>query len=606
MALSPGVRLGPYEIVAALGAGGMGEVYRARDPRLAREVAVKVLREATSGDPERLRRFEQEAKAAGALNHPNLLSVYDVGTHDSAPYLVFELLQGTTLRALLGRERLSTPKAMDYAVQMARGLAAAHDKGIVHRDLKPENVFVTEDQRVKILDFGLAKLRPLPDADVVRSTVETASAITEAGTVLGTVGYMSPEQVRGQPADPRSDVFSLGSVLYEMLTGRRAFARGTPVETMNAILTEEPEALRTASGAFPAGVARVVRRCLEKRREDRFESARDLTSALDTALREATAPPARSPWRPRARSWVGLAALAAVLVVAAVRSIQTERRPEPGLPSQPASSSSPADPRPREALDEDAVIRDVLEPVRSDPRAAALADRVMVALGGADAWGATRYLRFDFAVERAGKIVTSRAHTWDKWTGRYRLEAKTPKRGEPNRTGSGDSFVVITNINTKDGSAYLKGKRLGGEEAREYLDLAYSIWVNDTYWLLMPYKMKDPGVMLAYGGEEKKGDAAWDKVVLTFDNVGLTPKDKYWAYVNRATGLVDRWEYILNGGTGPPMAFAWQGWKRHGAILLASTRVSQQDDTTIHFPVLETPASLPDRVFTSPDPVSER
>ncbi len=605
MALSPGVRLGPYEIVAPLGAGGMGEVYRARDPRLGREVAVKVLREATSGDPDRVRRFEQEAKAAGALNHPNLLSVYDVGTHEGAPYLVFELLQGTTLRSLLGRERLSTPKALDYAVQMARGLAASHDKGIVHRDLKPENVFVTEEQRVKILDFGLAKLRPLPEAEVVRSTVETATALTEAGTLLGTVGYMSPEQVRSQPADPRSDVFSFGAVLYEMLTGRRAFAHGTPVETMNAILKEEPEGLGTASGALPAGVLRVVRRCLEKRREDRFGSARDLTSALETALGEPTAPAARSAWRRHAKPWVGLA-LAALLVIAAVRSYQTARRPEPGRPSQPAPAASPAHAGPREPLDEDALIRDVLEPVRSDPRATALADRVMEALGGASAWNATRYLRFDFAVERGGKVVTSRAHTWDKWTGRYRLEGKTAKRGEPNRTGSGDPFVVMTNINTRDGSAYLKGKRLEGGEAKEYLDLAYRIWVNDTYWLLMPYKMGDPGVLLAYAGEEKKGDAAWDKVVLTFDNVGLTPKDKYWAYVNRATGLVDRWEYILNGGAGPPMAFAWQGWKRHGRILLASTRVSQQDDATIHFPVLETPTSLPDGVFTSLDAASAK
>src|SRR5437879_6230697 len=288
MAFSAGVRLGPYEILAPLGAGGMGEVYRARDPRLGREVAVKVLRDATSGDPECLQRFEQEAKAAGALNHPNLLSVYDVGAYEGAPYLVFELLQGATLRDLMGPEPLPLRKAIDYGVQIARGLAAAHDKGIVHRDLKPENVFVTEDGRVKILDFGLAKLRPVRDPDAVRSAVETASAITEAGTVLGTVGYMSPEQVSRHPADPRSDIFSFGSVLYEMLTGRRAFAGGTPVETMNAILKEEPGGLRSASGMVPTAVERVLRRCLEKRREDRFGSARDLAFALETALGSST------------------------------------------------------------------------------------------------------------------------------------------------------------------------------------------------------------------------------------------------------------------------------------------------------------------------------
>ena len=1107
MALLPGVRLGPYEILAPLGAGGMGEVYRARDPRLAREVAVKVLRDATSGDPDRLRRFEQEAKAAGALNHPNLLSVYDVGAHEGAPYLVFELLQGTTLRDLLRPEPLPMRKAIEYGVQIARGLAAAHDKGVVHRDLKPENVFVTEDGRVKILDFGLAKLRSVLDPDAVRrSAVETASAITGAGSVLGTVGYMSPEQVSGVPADARSDIFAFGSVLYEMLTGRRAFKGETPVETMNAILNEEPGGLRSASGALLTGVEQVVRRCLEKRREDRFESARDLAFALETApgsstfrvssatasgvsiktllaselvertalmaslgdtrgaeflgrfdkamraasdrfgglevergvclferpidavkcalhsqemlfrlardeglalsvrtgihlgevvlgegrvegLAKATverlcalaeanqalltqaafdlsrraakgddaldervvwlahgpyrmqgleesvatfevglkglsrlAPPAgdanarravlageeqtlgwrpaaglgvpgrshwalrerlgeggfgevwlaehgktnerrvfkfcfeaerlrglkrevtlfrllrdalgerdditkvldwsfedppyfleseytgggsltdwaeekggigavpltlrlellaqvaealsaahsvgvlhkdikpsnilvserpggapraqltdfgiglvqdrsllqgrnftvtgftehaltveragtrlymapellegkpptaladiyalgvvlyevvtgdlmralapgwerdvedellrediawcvegrperrlgtaqqladrlrglearraqreterraeaRSRWRRHPRLWAGLAALAAVLVVVVMRSAERAPRPEAGR-APPAMAPSAARPGPREPLDDDAAIRDVLESkterAPSDPRAVAIADRVMQALGGTAAWNRTRYLRFDFAVENGGKTVTSRAHTWDKWTGRHRLEAKTPKRGEPNRTGSGDAFVVLTNINTKEGSAYLKGTRMEGEEEKKYLELAYAIWVNDTYWLLMPYKMRDPGVTLAYDGEETKGGEAWDKVVLSFDNVGLTPNDRYWAYVNRTTGLVDKWEYILNGGPGPAVAFSWKNWARHGTILLASDRVSQQDDTRIHFPVLETPASVPDRVFTSPDAVSAK
>lgn len=234
----------------------------------------------------------------------------------------------------------------------------------------------------------------------------------------------------------------------------------------------------------------------------------------------------------------------------------------------------------------------------------------MQALGGTEAWNGTRYLRFDFAVDRGGKTVRSRAHTWDKWTGRHRLEANIQpmwslgvliRRPPPRKEG--DPFVVLMNINTKEGSAYLNGKRLEGEEEKKYLELAYAIWVNDTYWLLMPYKMRDPGVTLAYDGEEKKGDETWDKVVLTFDNVGLTPKDKYWAYVNRTTGLVDKWEYILDGGPGPAIPFVWKDWTRHGTILLASDRVSQQDDVRIHFPVLEAPASLPERVFTSPESV---
>lgn len=266
---------------------------------------------------------------------------------------------------------------------------------------------------------------------------------------------------------------------------------------------------------------------------------------------------------------------------------------------------SPGRPGPREPLDDDAAIRDVLEPARSDARAAAIADRVMQALGGAEAWNSTRYLRFDFAVDRGGKTVVSRSHTWDKSTGLYRLEAKT-KPGPERPRKEGAPYVALANVNTKEGSVYINGKRLEGEEAKQYLDMAYAIWVNDTYWLLMPYKMKDPGVVLAYDGEEKKGNEAWDKVVLTFDNVGLTPKDKYWAYVNRATGLVDKWEYILNGGPGPAIPWVWKDWTRQGTILLASDRVSQQDDTRIHFPVLEAPASVPDRVFTSPDVVSAK
>ena len=274
-----GARLGPYEILGPLGAGGMGEVYRARDERLGREVAVKVLPTESSTDPDRLRRFEQEAKAAGALNHPNLVAVFDTGSHDGNPYVVFELLDGVTLRQRLGGGPLPARKAVDYAVQIAHGLAAAHEKGIVHRDLKPENLFVTRDGRVKILDFGLAKLRPALDAHAPREEGATVSTATGAGVVLGTVGYMSPEQVKGDPADHRSDVFSFGSVLYEMLSGRRPFSGETSAELMTAILKEEPPEL--AKLDVPPGLERVVRRCLEKRPEERFQSARDIAFALE-------------------------------------------------------------------------------------------------------------------------------------------------------------------------------------------------------------------------------------------------------------------------------------------------------------------------------------
>ena len=282
--LAAGTRLGPYEILASVGAGGMGEVYRARDERLGREVAVKVLPPDYSSDPDRLRRFEQEAKAAGALNHPNLVAVFDTGRHDGNPYVVFELLEGVTLRQRLGGGPLPARKAVDYAVQIAQGLAAAHEKGIVHRDLKPENLFVTRDGRVKVLDFGLAKLRPALDQDARRAEGGTVSTATGTGVVLGTVGYMSPEQVRGDPADHRSDIFSFGAVFHEMLSGKRAFTGGTTAEVMTAILEEDPPELSKPDA--PPALERVVRRCLEKRPEERFQSARDVAFALE-AVRDA-------------------------------------------------------------------------------------------------------------------------------------------------------------------------------------------------------------------------------------------------------------------------------------------------------------------------------
>ncbi len=271
--------LGPYEILDLLGAGGMGEVYRARDPRLGRVVAVKVLPASFSADAKRLRRFEQEARAAGMLNHPNVLAIYDVGTHDGSPYLVSELLEGETLRARLSAGALPLSKVFDYAGQISMGLAAAHEKGIVHRDLKPENLFLTRDGRVKILDFGLAKLAS-PEREV-GTDAPTAPRDTDPGVVLGTVGYMSPEQVRGQEADARSDLFAVGAILYEMLTGRRAFQRDTKVETMNAILSEDPKEPTDAGREIPPGAMRLLRRCLEKRPEERFQSARDLAFALE-------------------------------------------------------------------------------------------------------------------------------------------------------------------------------------------------------------------------------------------------------------------------------------------------------------------------------------
>jgi eukaryotic-like serine/threonine-protein kinase len=287
MTLSAGTKLGPYEIVAPLGAGGMGEVYRARDTRLGRDVAVKVLPASFAKDAERLRRFEQEARAAGALNHPNILAIYDLGVQDGAPYLVTELLEGETLRERLRAGSLSVRKALDLAVQAIRGVAAAHDRGIIHRDLKPANIFLTKDGHVKILDFGLAKLIQ-PDAGAglgeTQSPTRTADPVTqtEAGVVLGTVGYMSPEQVRGQPADARSDIFALGTIIYEMLSGQRAFEKDSSADTMAAILKEEPPELSGEGKKIPPAAEHVVRHCLEKNPAERFQSARDLAFDLES------------------------------------------------------------------------------------------------------------------------------------------------------------------------------------------------------------------------------------------------------------------------------------------------------------------------------------
>jgi eukaryotic-like serine/threonine-protein kinase len=281
MPLTSGARLGPYEIVSALGAGGMGEVYKARDTRLDRLVAIKVLPPGLATDADRLGRFEQEARAAAALNHPHILAVHDVGRHDDSPFIVSELLEGETLRDRFAHGALPPRRAIEFAIQIARGLAAAHDRGIVHRDLKPENVFVTSDGRIKILDFGLAKL-----TEVARGapsvTAMTAPPATIPGIVMGTIGYMAPEQVRGLTADHRADIFALGAILYEMLSGRRAFAGPTPADTMTAILKEDPPDLPSSGPHASLGLTRIVDRCLEKNPASRFQSAGDLAFALDS------------------------------------------------------------------------------------------------------------------------------------------------------------------------------------------------------------------------------------------------------------------------------------------------------------------------------------
>jgi eukaryotic-like serine/threonine-protein kinase len=332
MPIQSGTHLGPYEILSAIGAGGMGEVYRAHDPKLGRDVAIKVLPPLLSENPDRLRRFEQEARAAAALNHPNILAIYQMGSYEGAPYLVSELLEGSILRQQVARGPLPLRKVIDYGSQVARGLAAAHEKGIVHRDLKPENLFVTKDGRVKVLDFGLAKLtQPNWPVDSKAATVDRA---TDPGVVMGTVGYMSPEQVSGKPSDHRADIFALGCVLYEMVTGKRAFQKATSVDTLSAILHEDPLGISQLAPMTPPALQRVVHRCLEKDPEHRFQSASDLAFALGALSESSIAPDAatmRSGLHGRARLYrtAGGVALAGILLLLAIMTRPWSPGPRP-------------------------------------------------------------------------------------------------------------------------------------------------------------------------------------------------------------------------------------------------------------------------------------
>jgi len=345
MSLQPGARLGPYEILSPLGAGGMGEVWKAKDTRLDRFVAIKVLPEHLAKSPESLARFEREAKAVAALNHPNITGIFDIGNTDGTAYVAMELLEGESLRTRLESGPLTPKKATELAIQMAHGLAAAHEKGVVHRDLKPDNLWITKEGRLKILDFGLAK--QLPGIGQGSDSYMPTAAIqadhhTEKGMILGTLGYMSPEQVRGEAVDARADLFSFGVVLFEMLTGKRAFARDTASDTMAAILRDEPPELEGTSRPIPLALRRIIDHCLEKVPSRRFQDARDVAFALESLSSPEASAPITAPFAPEnrraTRIWAVVAAL--VLVSAGITGWLLRS----GLSSSLSSSSKPGEP----------------------------------------------------------------------------------------------------------------------------------------------------------------------------------------------------------------------------------------------------------------------
>ncbi len=333
MTLAAGTRLGPYEILAPLGAGGMGEVYRARDTRLDRDVAVKVLPAQLTANPDALARFEREAKAVAALSHPNILAIHDFGTHDGVSFAVTELLEGETLRGKLDGSAVTQRQAVDWALQIAKGLSAAHGKGVVHRDLKPDNIFVTHDGHVKILDFGLAKRVDAPAAEQTSAPTGTGGGRTEPGTVMGTMGYMSPEQVRGLAVDARTDIFSFGAILYELLSGKKAFKRDTASDTMAAIMRDEPPELTQSGRNVSPALDHIVRHCLEKDRENRFQSAKDVAFALSEASSPTTAAASGSyiaPPPPRRGPGKAIGIAAACVAVFAIAALFFWRRPKLG------------------------------------------------------------------------------------------------------------------------------------------------------------------------------------------------------------------------------------------------------------------------------------
>jgi TolB-like protein/Flp pilus assembly protein TadD len=477
MPLAAGTRLGPYEILSPLGAGGMGEVYRARDRKLDRDVAVKVLPQAVANDPDALARFEREAKSVAALSHPNILAIHDFGTQDGTAYAVTELLEGETLRGKLDTGPVSQKQAVDWAQQIARGLSAAHEKGVVHRDLKPENLFVTRDGHLKILDFGLAKRVETVSPDQ-QTSAPTGSGHTEPGTVMGTAGYMSPEQVKGFAVDHRSDIFSFGAILYELLSGRKAFKKDTNAETMAAIMLQEPPELSESGRSIPVTLDHIVKHCLEKDRDHRFQSARDISFALSEASGatttvtsgvQAIAPAPRG----KNRVWI-VAAAVAVLVVAV--GLYLWKRPKGGAASSAAGVKRVAV-LPFEnlgAAEDDYFADGIADAVRG--KLTSIPGLEVIARGSSTPYKKTSKTPQEIAHELNAHYLLTATVRWQKGAGANRVqvspelveiresEAPASKWQQPFDAALTDVFAVQTEIATKVAQAL--GAALGASEEK--------------------------------------------------------------------------------------------------------------------------------------------
>jgi hypothetical protein len=514
--LAVGTSVGSYEIVAPLAVGGMGEVYRAHDGRLGRDVAIKVLPAALASDPEALARFGREARAVAALSHPNILVIHDFGSENGLAYAVLELVDGETLRSKLDGAALPPRKAVDVVVQIAHALAAAHDKGIVHRDLKPENVFVTRDGRVKLLDFGLAKMA---DASRLTTSAETRAQLqTQGGAVLGTVGYMSPEQVRGLPADHRSDIFSCGVLLYEMLAGRRPFAGNSAVETMNAILKDQPEPVIVNDGAVGPTLRRITEHCLEKQPEERFQSARDLAfdlEALRTASDQGGAAPAGAR-RPRRISPAAAAALAIVALGAGLWGGRVLPRRGTDAPDTPVFR--------RLTYEKGTIWNGRFGPQGQVLYAAAWDGRpIEVFVSRTDRAGSSRLDLPDaslLAISRAGELAVSLDHVFEGWMGEGTL-ARVPLFG----TGPRPVAEHVREADwAPDGKELAIVRRVNG---RERLEFPIGTTLYETGGYISQIRVAKDGQRIAFA----------DHPVYADDNGDVTVVDRSGTRATLARGL---------------------------------------------------------------------